>query len=204
MKAMTRKANFATNFSESDGQEQEDLSRINRVAEGDEAAFMEIYQTTKPIVFGLLLRIIGNYATAEEVLCDVYWQVWRQATRYDSKRGSLLGWLLTITRTRAIDRLRAEKPLRREGHDLERIPLFSKTPEEQSAIAEQQRLVRSVFKGLPPEQRTVLELAYCSGMTQTEIATQLQCPLGTVKTRTRLAMNKMREQLAFLGYNHFR
>jgi RNA polymerase sigma-70 factor, ECF subfamily len=162
---------------------------------GDQEAFAEIYESTKALLFGLILRMVGNYATAEDVLIEVYMQAWRQVARYDSERGSLLSWLVTIARSRSLDHLRSEKYRKREVCEVAPLRACSANPEETSLLCEQQHLVRSVFIGLPAEQRTVIELAYYYGLTQTEIAEKLNCPLGTIKTRTRLAMMKLRHHL---------
>jgi RNA polymerase sigma-70 factor (ECF subfamily) len=172
---------------------------IASIASGDQAALAKLYDLSSRLVYGLVLRIVGNAASAEEVLLDVYTQVWRQAARYDSRRGSPLAWLMTIARSRAIDRLRS---CRQEGQRDDSLDLASAeqsgltSPEEDSILLERQRLVRSAIAALSPEQREVIELAYYSGLSHSEIAAKLGQPLGTVKTRTRLAMIKLREMLA--------
>jgi RNA polymerase sigma-70 factor (ECF subfamily) len=172
---------------------------IASVASGDQVALARLYDVSSRLVYGLVLRIVGNAASAEEVLLDVYTQVWRQAARYDSKRGSVLAWLMTIARSRAIDRLRS---CRQEGQCESPLDLASAeqselaSPEENSLLSERQRLVRSAIAALSPEQREVIELAYYSGLSHSEIAAKLGQPLGTVKTRTRLAMIKLRQMLA--------
>jgi len=150
------------------------------------------------LVFGLTLRSLGDRNAAEEVLLDVYTQVWRQASRYDATRGAPLGWLTTIARTRAIDRLRSERLVPRQnelidaaGAEESRTP----SPETATAVSEMQSAVRAALASLSSEQREVIELSYYSGMTQSEIALHLGQPLGTVKTRTRLGMIKLREML---------
>jgi RNA polymerase sigma-70 factor (ECF subfamily) len=171
---------------------------INKVAAGDQQAFTELYDGTSKLVFGLVLRILGDRSAAEEVLYDVYTQVWRQAVRFDASRGGPLGWITTIARSRAIDRLRSDKPLLQEDELSETTAsreTSASSPESNAAIAERRELVRAALERLSPEQREIIELAYYSGMTQTEIATHLDLPLGTVKTRTRLAMIKLRDAL---------
>jgi RNA polymerase sigma-70 factor (ECF subfamily) len=166
-----------------------------KVKSGDQQAFAEIYESTKALVFGFILRIVSNHATAEDILLEVYLQAWQQVAKYDAGRGSLLSWLITIARSRSLDRLRSEKYKKKEI--CEQVPLRARSasPEETSLLDEQQRLVHSAFVLLPLEQRTVIELAYYYGLTQTEIAEKLDCPLGTIKTRTRLAMMKLRSNL---------
>ncbi|HET9530496.1 MAG TPA: sigma-70 family RNA polymerase sigma factor [Blastocatellia bacterium] len=168
------------------------------MAEGDQSALTTLYDSTSRLVFGLILRILGDRATAEEVLLDVYTQVWRQAALYDRSRGAPLAWLMTIARSRAIDRLRSGKHDQQNKEPIENFTdLASSTlsPEEATATSERQRLVRAALDTLSPEQRQVIELAYYSGLSHSEIALQLGQPLGTVKTRTRLGMMKLREAL---------
>ena len=147
----------------------------------------------------MALRILGDRHAAEEVLLDVYTQVWRQAARYDDSRGAPLSWLMTIARTRSIDRLRSERLVRQQsdltdaaGSEQSTLP----DPETATALSEMQQIVRGALSSLSPEQRQVIELSYFAGMTQSEIALHLGQPLGTVKTRTRLGMIKLREMLA--------
>ena len=179
--------------------EQDYTILINRVAAGDQSALADIYDSTSSLIFGLVLRLLIDRAAAEEVLLDVYKQVWRQAARYDDKRGSPLAWIVTIARSRALDRLRAFKREYQLKQSFAAEPRFNSSPinpEQASAISEQRRMVRAALDALPPEQREVIELAYYSGMSQSEIAEKLDQPLGTVKTRTRLGMMKLRESLS--------
>ena len=171
---------------------------IKRVADGDQSALTSLYDSTSRLVFGLILRVVGDRATAEEVVLDVYTQVWRQAATYDRQRGAPLAWIMTISRTRGIDRLRSSK------HDLQnKEPLDSigearsvtTSPEENTVLSERRTLVRSALDLLSAEQREVIELAYYSGLSHSEIALKLNQPLGTVKTRTRLGMMKLRDTL---------
>jgi RNA polymerase sigma-70 factor (ECF subfamily) len=176
-----------------------DLRRlITNVAAGNESALAELYDRSGRVAFGLVLRVVGDPAVAEEVTLDVYTQVWRQARAYDSSRGTPLAWLLTIARTRAIDRLRSGKQERQRSEPLDSadtVRASSGDPEERSLLSEQQRFVRDALAGLSPDQREVIELAYYQGLSQTEIAGALGQPLGTVKTRTRLGLMKLRETL---------
>lgn len=179
-------------------QEPDWTALVARIARGDQQAMSLLYNGTNRLIFGLILRIIGDRSMAEEVLLDVYAQVWRQADRYDTSRGAPLGWITTIARSRAIDRLRAER------HNLQQDELNEATTSEQSrtsnpetatAMSEMREIVKAALDNLPPEQREVIELSYYSGFTQTEIAERLGQPLGTIKTRTRLGMIKLREVL---------
>ena len=170
---------------------------IRNSARGDQSALAELYDATSRLVFGLVLRIVGDRASAEEVLLDVYTQAWRQAANYDEERGAPLAWLMTIARSRAIDRIRSSR------HDQYKDPLDAvaeisdrePSPEQAAVDSERRRLVRAALETLPVEQREVVELAYYSGLSHSEIASRLGQPLGTVKTRTRLAMIKLRDML---------
>jgi RNA polymerase sigma-70 factor (ECF subfamily) len=170
---------------------------ISNVAAGDQSALGDLYDRSSRVAFGLILRVLGDPATAEEVTLDVYTQVWRQAKAYDSSRGTPLAWLLTIARTRAIDRLRSGKQERQRSEPLDSADRVraSGDPEESSVLSEQQRMVQGALAGLSPDQREVIELAYFQGLSQSEIANTLGQPLGTVKTRTRLGLIKLRETL---------
>jgi RNA polymerase sigma-70 factor (ECF subfamily) len=171
---------------------------IGRVAEGDQSALTTLYDATSRLVFGLILRVVVDRSTAEEVLLDVYTQVWRQASTYDTKRGAPLAWLMTIARTRSIDRLRSGKHEHQNRESLDaigEITSSSASPEADSVTAERRQLLRAALDTLSAEQREVIELAYYAGLSHSEIALKLGQPLGTVKTRTRLGMMKLRDML---------
>jgi len=168
------------------------------VADGDQFALTTLYDATSRLVFGLILRVVTDRSSAEEVLLDVYTQVWRQASTYDRKRGAPLAWLMTIARTRGIDRLRSGRHERLNKDSLDAIgevTASTPSPEADTVTAERRQLVRSALETLSAEQREVIELAYYSGLSHSEIALQLGQPLGTVKTRTRLGMMKLRDTL---------
>jgi RNA polymerase sigma-70 factor (ECF subfamily) len=175
------------------------VSLVERVATGDQSALAALYDATNRFIYSLVLRVLGDMGSAEEVLIDVYTQLWRQAASYDANRGAPLAWMATIARSRAIDRLRSgwQDQHRKESLDvLGEAPSNAASPEESAAASERQRLVREALNLLTPEQRRVIELAYYSGLSHSEIAEELNQPLGTVKTRTRLGMMKLREALA--------
>ena len=177
------------------------LDLIRRIASGDSEALSQLYDSSNRAVFGLIQRILNDPAGAEEVTLEVYTQVWRQAANYDPRRGTPSAWLLTIARSRAIDRFRSTDQTRRRQEPMELVELARDTgadPEESASAAERGALVRGALDRLPPEQRQVIELAYFGGYSHSEIAAQLQLPLGTVKTRTRLAMGRLREALSSL------
>jgi RNA polymerase sigma-70 factor, ECF subfamily len=185
--------------------DQDWVAHIELIATGDQNALARFYDLTNRAVFGLILRILSDRSSAEEVLLDVYSQVWRQAGFYRAERGTPLAWLMTIARTRALDRLRSGKQERLRKESLETVPdarSSEHNPEEAAVLTEHQRMVRKALASLSPEQRAVIELAYFSGMSQSEISLHLGQPLGTVKTRVRLGMTKLKESLAPMMSGH--
>ncbi|HEX8797404.1 MAG TPA: sigma-70 family RNA polymerase sigma factor [Terriglobales bacterium] len=171
---------------------------IRAAADGDQSALAQLYDSTKGIVYGLILRIVENAATAEDVALEVYLQVWRQARTYDPSRGTALGWIVTLARSRAIDAVRS-KGMRefRQHRSLEAVNAADAAagPEESSALAQRRHFVTTALQTLPAEQRRAIELAFFSGMSHTEIAEFLELPLGTIKTRVRLGMARLRDAL---------
>lgn len=173
---------------------------IRRLTEADQDALASLYDCTSSFVYGIALRLLNDRADAEEVTLDVYAQIWRSASTFDSERGSVLGWLSTITRTRSIDRLRTRA--RRSEREIDTVPdqaSSEPSPEDRSLESEQQRRVQAALSALPENQRQVIELACFSGCTHSEIAERTGLPLGTVKTRLRLALIRLRELLATGG-----
>jgi len=181
------------------------ITQIAQIATGDQAALAQFYELTNRMAFGLILRILSDRSTAEEVLLDVYTQVWRQAGHYNRERGTPLAWLTTIARTRALDRLRSGRQEMQRKESLEVVAearSLAADPEETAASNEHQQLVRRALAKLTVEQRQILELAYFSGLSHSEIAAHLGQPLGTVKTRARLGMLKLKEMLAPMMVRH--
>jgi RNA polymerase sigma-70 factor (ECF subfamily) len=178
--------------------ERERLELVRRIASGENEALSELYAATSRVVFALALRILRDPSAAEDVTIEVFTQVWRQADRYDVRRGSPSAWLLTIARTRAIDKLRSTHQMRTRGESLgavEQRAADVASPAETAADGERSEIVRAALEKLSPEQRAVIELAYFGGLSHSEIAKELDQPLGTVKTRTRLALMRLRESL---------
>jgi RNA polymerase sigma-70 factor (ECF subfamily) len=177
----------------------EQIALVADMARGDQGALATLYDRTSRLVFGLALRVLRDRATAEEVVLDVYKQAWRQAGLYDERRGTPTGWLLKIAHSRAVDRVRAirrEQELKRVAAELSDAAAAVEDPEAAAVLSEQREFVRSALAELPAEQREVIVFAYYGGMSQSEIAERLDLPLGTVKTRARLAMAKLRDLLA--------
>ena len=181
------------------GTRENDLAAlIARIARGDESALGALYDQTSSLVYGLAMRILKDRPAAEEVVIEVYMQVHRQAGHFDPARGGPSAWLVTLARTRAIDRLRADSKRRKLEEALERpeaIPAPTADPEEHSAAAELRRTVQTALASLAPEQRQAIEIAYYSGLSHSEIAQKLGQPLGTIKTRIRTGMMLLRELL---------
>jgi RNA polymerase sigma-70 factor (ECF subfamily) len=174
---------------------------VARAAGGDQMALAALYDETSALVYGLALRILRDQYAAEDVTIDVYAQVYRQVSSYDANRGTPSAWLVALTRSRAIDRLRQEAQRREREEPLEattRLPALTAGPEECSATTELRRLVQRALALLTPEQRQVIELAYYSGLSHNEIAAKLGQPLGTIKTRIRTGMLLLREDLRSL------
>jgi RNA polymerase sigma-70 factor (ECF subfamily) len=177
-------------------------------AEGNQSAFSTLYDRSSPRVYGLALRILGDQAAAEEVTLDVFLQVWQKASGFDPSRGSAVAWLLTIARGRAIDRLRAGQVERHRMDSVDSLDSFAdladerQDPEMITVLNERERLVREALSRLSHAQRESLLLAYFYGLSHFEIAARLGIPPGTVKTRIRLGMQKLREWLAPLSPTH--
>jgi RNA polymerase sigma-70 factor (ECF subfamily) len=171
---------------------------ITRIAAGDRDAFSRFYDLLAPTAYGLIRRVLRDPEAAAEVLQEVFWQVWREAPQYDPARGSPEAWLVMRAKTRAIDRLRS---IRRRDRTFvapvdESVARSSDEPAENPAVvAEDRSLVQTALAQLPEPQRRVIELAFYDGLTQSEIATRLGEPLGTVKTRARLGLERLRGAL---------
>lgn len=178
-----------------------DTRLVERMAGGDESSLGALYDRWADGVHALVMRIVRDEAEAEEVVEAVFWQAWQQAGRYTGDRGTPGAWLLSMARSRAIDRLRALQRRRDEVASNEAV--FANTaavgdPLSDLSSNERAGRVAAALATLPAEQRTVLELAYFEGLSQTEIAERLVQPLGTVKTRARLALRKLRDSLSVL------
>ena len=173
-----------------------DIELLHAVARGDEAALARLYDAYRVILFGLLVRILNSREEAEDILQDVFIQVWRLAKDFDENRGRPFTWLVTLARSRAIDRIRQIGARQRlaTGAAQEQIDTVSDALSDTIKVA-QQKTVQQALAELPDEQRDALVLAYFEGLTQSEIATKLNTPLGTIKTRMRSGMIKLRALL---------
>ena len=175
-----------------------DRVTVDRMARGDTSALADLYDRHARAIYSLALRMLADAAEAEDVVQDVFTQAWRQATRYDPLRAPVAGWLMIIARARALDRLRRRKS-RIVAVELDPATPHPRDPEisqEMLAItAEQAERVRGALGELPDSQRAAIELAYYEGLSQSDIAERLQQPLGTIKTRIRSGLLKLREAL---------
>jgi RNA polymerase sigma-70 factor, ECF subfamily len=177
--------------------EDEWLRLIQGIAGGDQGALHSLYEQTHRIVFTLIVRIIMNRETAEEVTLDVFYDVWRKASTYDPANGSVVGWIMNQARSRAIDRLRFDQRKKRVNtypHDL-RPTTDIVDPQQACLFEEQSRLLRDSLKVLSTEERRAIETAFFSELTYEQTASKLNQPVGTVKTRIRSGLGKLREAL---------
>jgi len=188
----------ATDTSErrsADAAASDDAAVLARIASGDEAALAAFYDRWVQPVYSVVVQLLRDADDAEDVLEETFWQVWGRASTFDPARGTARTWVLTIARNRALDRIRA----RARGPESVPLPelLASDQPDaSESAEAQERReQVAHALAAIPADQRRALELAYFGGYTQTEIAERLQQPVGTVKTRMRLGMQKLRALL---------
>jgi RNA polymerase sigma-70 factor (ECF subfamily) len=176
----------------------DDSALVALVARRDANALSELYDRYSRLVYSLALRVVGERNLAEEIVLDSFYSVWRAAGSFVEERGRFVGWLMSVARHRAIDELRRLK-VRPEGTAVELDDSLKTSqldgPEEMVDMLRQREVVREVLSHLPEPQRKALELAYFGGLTQQEIAVKTSTPLGTVKTRIRLGLLKMRDEL---------
>lgn len=171
---------------------------LRRIATGDGDALSRVFELHSPVVLGLLVRMLGGRAEAEEVLQEVFLQVWMQADRYEESRSSPRGWILMLARSRALDRLRRRVSRQRREDEVAAEEGVTVRPVGTARLEadEQRNRVGAALGVLSPEQRDCIELAFFEGLTHTQIAERLKAPLGTVKSRILLGMNKLRQALS--------
>ena len=181
-------------------EQENDVELLKAIAARDEAALAQLYDRYRTILFGLLMRILNNREEAQDVLQETFLQVWRKAADFDESRGRPFTWLVTVARSRGIDRLRTLASRERVAEAGAREVSEEVSDAATDAFKSEQRgLVSDALAKLPDEQKRPIMLAYFDGLTQSEIATRLGSPLGTVKTRMRTGMIRLRELLAGQG-----
>lgn len=176
-----------------------DVELLRRIASGDRSAFSSFYDLYSGLLFSIAVKILNDAKEAEDVLQEVCMQIWNKADSYDPLLGKPVSWAVTLTRNKAIDRIRASQ---RRSHLLEQaaveadiLPDNSPSANERMHGKENAKMIRSVVAALPSDQRRAIEMAFFSGLTQDEISKTLQEPLGTIKARIRRGMLKLREKL---------
>lgn len=175
-----------------------DAALVRRLLQKDVNAFEQLYDRHSRAIYGLVLRILQQGGTAEEVVQDVFLQLWRNAAQYDSSRGPFVPWLFTLARNRALDTLRLKSERQRRHEDqTEELPSVASAPEYEEQLDEKRRArkVRVLMASLNPQQKKAIELAYFEGLSHTEISAALKEPLGTVKSWIRNGLLRLKEEL---------
>jgi RNA polymerase sigma-70 factor (ECF subfamily) len=169
---------------------------VQSIAAGDQLALHALYERAHRPVFTLIMRITANRETAEELTIDVFHDVWRRAARYDAANGTVLGWIMNQARSRAIDRLRFESRKKRSAcGDEQPLAEVAADPRDLLELREQVQLLRSALTILTPDERQAIEATFFGGLTHAEVAARLNQPLGTIKTRIRSGLHKLRRAL---------
>ncbi|MBC7789232.1 MAG: sigma-70 family RNA polymerase sigma factor [Anaerolineae bacterium] len=179
-----------------------DEELLRRMHNGDADSLGRLYDRWSPLLFPLVVHLLTDPDEAEDVVQETFWQAWRHADRYDAARSDVAGWLFVIARSKALMRLRARRRRREEplpSADAPELVAPLADPAVNAELAGRRAIVLAALAGLPPEQRHTVDLAYFHGMTQQEIAERTGQPLGTVKGRIRLALEKLRQPLAALA-----
>jgi RNA polymerase sigma-70 factor, ECF subfamily len=183
--------------------EQEWAGLVQSIAAGDQLALHALYERAHRFVFTLIMRITANREAAEELTVDVFHDVWRRASRYDAANGTVLGWIMNQARSRAIDRLRFESRQKRSnGDDVEPMAEVAADPHHELEQREQRESLRAAVAALTPEERQAIETTFFGGLTHAEAAARLNEPLGTIKTRIRSGLQKLRKKLTAEAGNH--
>jgi RNA polymerase sigma-70 factor (ECF subfamily) len=183
--------------------EQDWAALVQSVAAGDQLALHALYEMAHRIVFTLAMRITANRETAEELTVDVFHDVWRRASSYAPANGTVLGWIMNQARSRAIDRLRFETRKKR-SRDIDVHPLAEVAADPQDALElrQQGESLRAALATLTPDERQAIETTFFAGLTHAEAAARLHKPLGTIKTRIRSGLHKLRQKLTAEAENH--
>lgn len=180
--------------------EKEWVTLVESIAAGDQLALHALYQRSHRLVFTLIMRITSNRETAEEVTIDVFHDIWRRASDYEPVNGTVLGWIMNQARSRAIDRLRFESRKKRSHDgDMQTPADVAADPRDVAQLREQSESLHAAVATLAPNEREAIETTFFAGLTHAEAAAQLNQPLGTIKTRIRSALHKLRERLIVKG-----
>jgi len=183
--------------------EQDWAALVQSIAAGDQLALHALYDRTHRLVFTLIVRITANREMAEELTVDVFHNVWQRAARYDAANGTVLGWIMNQARSRAIDRLRFESRKKRSlCGDMELLPEIPVDPHDELELREQAETLQIALKALTPDERQAIEMTFFAGLTHAEAAVRLNQPLGTIKTRIRSGLHKLRQRLTSEAGNH--
>jgi RNA polymerase sigma-70 factor (ECF subfamily) len=176
--------------------EQDWAMLVRSIAAGDQLALHALYDRAHRIVFTLIMRITANRETAEELTVDVFHDIWRRAAQYDAVNGTVVGWIMNQARSRAIDRLRFEgRKKRRHGDDVEPFAVVAADPLDVLELRDQDAALRKALAALTPDERQAIEATFFAGLTHAEAAVRLNQPLGTIKTRIRSGLHKLRRTL---------
>jgi RNA polymerase sigma-70 factor, ECF subfamily len=176
--------------------EQDWAALVQSIAAGDQLALHALYERAHRIVFTLVMRITANREIAEELTIDVFHDVWRSASRYDAANGTVLGWIMNQARSRAIDRLRFESRKKRsQGGDAQPDGEVAADPHDVLELREQAESLRAALSALTQDERLAIETTFFAGLTHAEAAARLNQPLGTIKTRIRSGLHKLRDRL---------
>jgi RNA polymerase sigma-70 factor, ECF subfamily len=169
---------------------------VQSIAGGDQLALHTLYEMAHRIVFTLIMRITGNRETAEELTIDVFHDVWRRASRYDAANSTVLGWIMNQARSRALDRLRFDNRKKRIQCNAQPLVAVATDPCDVVELREQSEALRTALAALTPDERQAIETTFFGGLTHAEAAARLNQPLGTIKTRIRSGLHKLRQTLA--------
>jgi RNA polymerase sigma-70 factor, ECF subfamily len=176
--------------------EQDWATLVQSIAAGDQLALHALYERAHRPVFTLIVRLTANRETAEELTVDVFHDVWRRASRYDAATGTVLGWIMNQARSRAIDRLRFESRKKRsDAGDMQPPVEVAADPRDVLELREQGEALHAALAALTPDERQAIETTFFAGLTHAEAAARLNQPLGTIKTRIRSALHKLRHML---------
>jgi RNA polymerase sigma-70 factor (ECF subfamily) len=175
--------------------EQDWVALVQSIAAGDQFALHALYERAHRPVFTLIMRITANRETAEELTIDVFHDVWRSASRYDAANGTVLGWIMNQARSRAIDRLRFESRKKRSQGDVQPLAEVAADPRDVLELREQGEALRTALTTLTPNERQAIEATFFAGLTHAEAAARLNQPLGTIKTRIRSGLHRLRQAL---------